>query len=239
MPLTGPQGGRWGGSTINGNRERGTGILNNELYIGRQIWNRLRYVKDPETGKRVSRLNPESDWVITGIPELQIIEDDLWQKVRARQGALKSKDTPVPVWDRRRPKTLFSGLMKCGCCGSGFSKVTKDSFGCSAARNKGRAVCTNMALIKQTDLEARVLDALAHHLMDPEAVAVFCEAYTAERNRLAATATNTRAEIERKLAKVKHDHAKLVDAIIAGVPADQVKDVSAVPVPLMFSVWAD
>ena len=95
--IPGPQGGRWGGSTINGNRERGTGILNNELYIGRQIWNRLRYVKDPETGKRVSRLNPESDWVITGIPELQIIEDDLWQKVRARQGALKSKDTAVPV----------------------------------------------------------------------------------------------------------------------------------------------
>ncbi|WP_439563194.1 zinc ribbon domain-containing protein [Roseinatronobacter sp.] len=162
--------------------------------------------------------------MITEIPELRIIEDDLWEKVRARQGALKSKDTAVPVWDRRRPKTLFSGLMKCGCCGSGFSKVTKDSFGCSAARNKGRAVCTNMALIKQADLEARVLNALAHHLMDPEAVAVFCEAYTAERNRLASSATNTRSEIERKLAKVKHDHAKLVDAIIAGVPADQVKD---------------
>ncbi len=40
-------------------RTRGTGILNNELYIGRLVWNRLRYVKDPATGKRVSRLNPE------------------------------------------------------------------------------------------------------------------------------------------------------------------------------------
>ena len=222
--IPGPQGGQWGGSTINGNRERGTGILNNELYIGRQIWNRLRYVKDPQTGKRVSRLNSERDWVITEVPDLRIIEDDLWERVRARQGALKSKGTDVPVWDRRRPKTLFSGLMTCGCCGSGFSKVTKDSFGCSAARNKGRAVCTNMALIKQADLEARVLDALAHHLMDPEAVAVFCEAYTAERNRLAASATNTRSDFERKLSQVKRDHAKLVDAIIAGVPADQVKD---------------
>src|SRR5690606_36891635 len=44
--VPGPQGGAWGTSTIHGNRERGTGILNNELYIGRQIWNRLRYVKD-------------------------------------------------------------------------------------------------------------------------------------------------------------------------------------------------
>jgi len=33
-------------------------LLNNELYIGRLVWNRLRYVKNPATGKRVSRLNP-------------------------------------------------------------------------------------------------------------------------------------------------------------------------------------
>ena len=45
--IAGPQGGSWGASTIHGNRERGTGILNNELYIGRQVWNRLTYVKDP------------------------------------------------------------------------------------------------------------------------------------------------------------------------------------------------
>lgn len=222
--IPGPQGGQWGASTIHGNRERGTGILNNELYIGRQIWNRLRYVKDPGTGKRVSRLNPSSDWVITEVPGLRIIDDSLWEKVRTRQGALKSKETGVPVWDRRRPRTLFSGLMECGCCGSGFSKVQKDSFGCSAARNKGKAICTNRTTIKQKDLEARVLDALAHHLMDPEAVAAFCEAYTAERNRLAAAATTSRATMEKELVTTKRNHAKLVDAIIAGVPAEQVKD---------------
>ena len=222
--IPGPQGGPWGTSTIHGNRERGTGILNNELYIGRQIWNRLRYVKDPQTGKRVSRMNPETDWVITEVPDLRIIDDALWQKVRARQGSLKSKDTDIPVWDRRRPRTLFSGLMECGCCGAGFSKVSKDSFGCSAARNKGKAICTNMRGIKQKDLETRVLDALVHNLMDPEAVAAFCEAYTEERNRLAAAMSGHRSTLEKELVTVKRDHAKLVDAIIAGVPATQVKD---------------
>lgn len=95
--VPGPQGGHWGTSTIHGNRERGTGILNNELYIGRQVWNRLRYVKDPGTGKRISRLNPETEWVITEVPDLQIIDDALWEQVRSRQGALTSKDTGVPV----------------------------------------------------------------------------------------------------------------------------------------------
>jgi hypothetical protein len=47
-----PAGKDWGPSTINGNRARGTGVLNNELYIGRLVWNRLRYIKNPDTGKR-------------------------------------------------------------------------------------------------------------------------------------------------------------------------------------------
>lgn len=58
--ITPPRRGKrgWSFSTISGNWKRGTGILNNELYIGRMVWNRLHYVKDPETGKRQSRPNP-------------------------------------------------------------------------------------------------------------------------------------------------------------------------------------
>jgi hypothetical protein len=52
----------WNPSTIHGNYSRGTGILNNELYVGRMVWNRLRYVKDADSGKRVSRLNPPAEW---------------------------------------------------------------------------------------------------------------------------------------------------------------------------------
>lgn len=49
-----PGGRSWGASTISGNAARGIGILNNELYFGRLVWNKLRYIKDPETGRRVS-----------------------------------------------------------------------------------------------------------------------------------------------------------------------------------------
>lgn len=222
--VSGPRGGPWGTSTIHGNRERGTGILNNELYIGRLVWNRLQYLKDPDTGRRVSRPKSGDELVVTDVPHLRIVDDQLWRAVKLRQGKLVSKGTDVPIWDRRRPRTLFSGLLECGCCGSGFSKVSKDSFGCSAARNKGRAVCTNRAVISQKDLEDRVLDALQHHLMDEEAVRIFCEEYAAERNRLAEQANAGRAGLENALRQVTTDHRKLVDAIIAGIPADQVKD---------------
>src|SRR5512147_502008 len=55
--IPGPFCNAWGPSTIHGNSKRGNGILNNELYVGRLVWNRQRFIKDPDTGKRVSRLN--------------------------------------------------------------------------------------------------------------------------------------------------------------------------------------
>jgi hypothetical protein len=71
--VPGPRGGEWDASTINGNASRGTGILNNELYVGRLVWNRLRYVKDPTTGKRISRLNEPDRWIVQEVPELRIV----------------------------------------------------------------------------------------------------------------------------------------------------------------------
>jgi len=50
--VTGPSGKPWDASTIHGNWRRGTGILNNELYVGRLVWNRRRYSKDPSRPPR-------------------------------------------------------------------------------------------------------------------------------------------------------------------------------------------
>ena len=93
--VAGPSGATWGPSTINGNRERGTGILNNELYVGKLVWNRLRYMKDPATGRRRSRLNPEKDWITTDVSELRIISEELWDAVKARQNEMVRRLAPT------------------------------------------------------------------------------------------------------------------------------------------------
>lgn len=76
--ISAPGGGDWGFSTINGNAKRGNGILNREFYIGRMVWNRQRFIKDPETGKRQARPNPAAEWIVQEIPELRVIDDELW-----------------------------------------------------------------------------------------------------------------------------------------------------------------
>jgi DNA invertase Pin-like site-specific DNA recombinase len=54
--------GIWLASAIVGNPRKGTGILNNDLYRGVYVWNRSRWVRDPETRRRVSRTRPEAEW---------------------------------------------------------------------------------------------------------------------------------------------------------------------------------
>jgi site-specific DNA recombinase len=53
--IPGPGGRPWSQGTIRGHACRGNGVIYNELYIGRLVWNRQRFLKDSNTGKRVSR----------------------------------------------------------------------------------------------------------------------------------------------------------------------------------------
>ena len=221
--VPGPRGRMWRDTAIRGHRARGTGILNNELYIGRMIWNRLRYIKDPSTGKRVSRQNPESEWVITDVPELRIVDDALWAAVKRRQGEIDSSPRVQGIkksrfWERRRKTHLLTGLLHCGCCGGGFAAVGRDYVACSSARKLH--TCEQTKSFKRGVLEAAVLDLLKDRLMQPDAVAEFVTAFTKEANgqRNAQEADRQHVQKDRDTLAEKLDG--LYDAVANGLRTD-------------------
>jgi DNA invertase Pin-like site-specific DNA recombinase len=142
--IPGPSGRPWRDTTIRGHFGRGTGILNNELYIGRLVWNRLTYLKDPKSGRRRSRHNPPEKWIVQDVPTLRIVDDDLWQAVKVRQGSIRASERVANAratrfWERRRSRHLLSGLVRCQECGSRYAAVGRDYLACSAARGSGRS----------------------------------------------------------------------------------------------------
>ena len=149
-----PRGGQWNASTINGSRQRRNGILNNELYRGRITYNRQRFIKDPDTGKRRGRVNPETDWVITEVPALRIIDDDTWDRVQQ----IKSRYASQRGNKRQTTKRLLTGLIKCGCCGGSMTIINRERYTCSAKRERG--TCDSPVGIKASVLEDRVLTGL-------------------------------------------------------------------------------
>ncbi|MGV6805895.1 MAG: recombinase family protein, partial [Ruegeria sp.] len=210
----------WTQSAINGNRRRGIGILNNEIYIGVLVWNRMRMVRDPTTGKRISRINPEEEWIRKDVPDLRIVSDELWAKVKERQRALP-QDTKK-FWKAQRPRYLLSGLLKCGCCGGGFSIANHNRYGCSTARNKG--TCDNALKIEKGVLEDAVVAALRTHLMDEELCKVFCEEYARHANRLRMDKNARINALKAELSRLEAGRKRIIEAIKSGVPGADVKD---------------
>ncbi len=211
--LSGPSGCEWQDTTIRGQIERGTGILNNALYIGRLEWNRCSYVKDPRTGKRVARPNPREQWEIVEVPELRIVTDELWTAVRARQQEITFEigktDDGRALNRAHRRRFLFSGLLHCSLCGGGYTIVAKDRYGCATRRAKG--TCTNAITITRREIEDRVLSGLKDKLMAPELVRTFVEEFQTEVNRL-------QAEHQQEIA-AKRSHLDAINRKIAGILA--------------------
>jgi site-specific DNA recombinase len=183
------------------------------------VWNRLAYVKNPDTGKRVSRPNDQSALIVTDVPQLRIIDQDLWKRVKERQQGLRK----LPSFhDKQRPRMLLSYLLKCGCCGGGFSKVSQNHYGCSTARNKG--TCDNRLTVRQNALEGLVIEALQSRLMDPALLTEFCDEYTRHLNKLRSEKNASLGAARSELARLAKQRENIIQAIKDGVPASEVKD---------------
>ena len=218
--VPGPSGKGWTPSTIHGNRRRGIGILNNEIYVGTLVWNRQQFVKNPDTGKRVPRFNPESEWIRAPVPELRIVDDKLWEKVKAKQRALPNKKEDF--WKAKRPRYLLSGLLKCGVCGGGFAKQNHHRYGCTTNQNKG--TCANTLKIHQSKLEQLVLKALRDHLMDANLCKQFCHEYTQRMNELRAQKLAKINGYKAELTKLDGAKKRIVKAVIDGFANQTLKE---------------
>ena len=206
-----PRGGQWNASTINGSRQRRNGILNNELYIGRITYNRQRFVKDPDTGKRTARLNPEHEWNVKEVPALRIVDDALWERVQH----LKRRHSSRRGNKRQTKKRLLSGLIRCGRCGGGMTIGRGDRYYCSARREKG--TCDADRGIGVREIEDRVLNGLRDILLGNEAmVAKFASEFKKEVARLRRARTGDENRLRTELAAVTRGIQRCLDFITGG-----------------------
>ena len=216
--LPGPGGRPWIDTTLRGQAERGTGILNNSIYVGELAWNRCSYVKNPSTGKREARVNPTDQWEHRSIPELRIVEQAVWDRVKARQAAASfemGRDDSGHALNRtHRRRFVLSGLLRCGVCGGGYTIMAKDRYGCAAHTKSG--ICTNGSTISRTSVEERVLGALRDRMLSPDLIAAFIQSYQAELAADRAEHARTAAAVRHELDEVCRRLASVVDAMERG-----------------------
>ncbi|MCW6512912.1 recombinase family protein [Lichenifustis flavocetrariae] len=213
--VPGPRGREWIDTTIRGQVDRGTGLLNNELYTGRLVWNRTSYVRDPSTGKRLARPNPKEEWEVSSDESLRIIDDALWQRVKAQQTevrtAMTRDDHGVPLNRAHRAQHLLSGLIVCGDCGSTFAMRDAGHYGCSNVRSKG--TCANVLKVKRADLERLIGNAIRHRWMNEDAMARLRADLLNEREKAVGVSDEIRGKLVSAIKRKHEQVTRIVNAI--------------------------
>jgi site-specific DNA recombinase len=192
-------------------------LRNNLLYVGKAIWNRCRWEKDPETGKRVPRLRPQDDWIVVEHQELRIVSKDLWERVKARQPETAERGTLKSDRRGRGPKYLFSGLLKCGVCGSRYTVYNSSYYGCSFHTNRGNTICSNGKVVRCDRIEGRLLQVIQQELFTPEAVAYLTQKVEEAVKELSQSRRTDRHGLGRELTQALRERDHVKNAIRQGL----------------------
>ena len=157
-------------------------ILHNERYRGLVIWGKTKKVRSEETGKRIYRRKPPSEWRRREIPEQRIVPEELWAASRRRMQVVEQLYGCGPGQRPRRARSagspyLFTGLLECSVCHgsvtivSGQWKARNDSrYGCSMHASRGDRVCTNNLLVSRMALEEQLIAGLEAKVLNAEVV---------------------------------------------------------------------
>ena len=177
-------------------------------------------IKNPDTGKRITRVNADRELHFADVPHLRIIEEPDWCRVQAIL-ASKSGDIPAPA--KRKSPHIFTGLMKCGRCGrtyvsEGGSKWPR--FICAGRREAG--ICDNNRMISARIVERCTLSAIERDLLDDEVIAVVVREYAAERKRLKASRVNADRQRSQRLGEVERAIKNLVALVECGADPQNV-----------------
>lgn len=211
------RGGTWALTAVFPDRRRGIGILANPIYAGRQIWNRSKFVKHPDTGRRTRQERPQAEWVITEHPELAIVDEATWGAAEARAhaaGTRGKKTGKRPGAGPGRPmRYLLSGILRCGCCGGPLVVINASMYGCVTNKDRGESVCPNPVSVPRKAADAAMVAGVQRELLTEDAFQRFASAVAAELKSAAPDSDGAK----RRLVSAEKIHENVMAAIRAGI----------------------
>lgn len=205
-------------------------ILMNELYRGRTVWNRSRWVRVPGTRRRRRVMRPDSEWIVQDRPDLRIVDEVLWTQTQARRKRVRARYDATAQFGKSRSeygKYLLSGLLVCATCGGGMTIRTgggsTQKYGCTRRWRRGPSACTNSILIRRDVVEARIAGLLRDKLYSPAGVARLVDIVNTRLRTHMPAATAARTRILEDLRRVGQQLDRLRQFILEGDSSPKVR----------------
>lgn len=185
-------------------------MLQNERYVGREVWNRSRWVKDPDSGKRHRRERPRAEWIVRECEP--IVDQTTWDLAQRRFVRKQNRGGGVPSY-------MLSGLLVCGVCDGKMIVAggSQKRYICGTRHAGGEHACTNRLGVPRLIAEKFILEPVTRDLLSPAA-----EAEGLRQMRAARAAAETQPpEHDRDLAELERlVREGILSAEIAGPSLD-------------------
>lgn len=206
---------------------RGTGVwsyssiremLRRDRYHGHIVWG--KHEKTYRGGTKV-RIRRQSDqWVKLDVPELRIVDDEVWQIVQrkvAKQAGSVEKKKRGPT-----PRYLLSGLARCADCG-GLIHVARGKKGnengavyaCSRRKNLGPHACKNSLRRPVESVDAAVIEWIRANVIDEELIAMTLDELRRRLGSRMETSASEVPAIEAEMSLVKVELERLGNALVS------------------------
>jgi site-specific DNA recombinase len=195
-------------------------MLRNELYTGKRIWNKSRFVKRPGTNKRVSRVRPRHEWRIIDQPDLRIISPELWTRVADRQRLMMDIYGRAGAGIHKASSSgyLLTGFLKCALCcanliivaGKGRKTIRK-YYGCSEHFNRG--ACDNALKIRQDVIEQNFFAGLQRTVLTDEVLDYTIAAVTRQIHDCQKNSADDLHVVQRRKLEIEQELKRLAAAI--------------------------
>jgi site-specific DNA recombinase len=215
-------------------------IVRNEKYAGIWIWNRTRFLKDPDTGRRRPVPRPPDEWIRQERPALRIIDAELWAVVQARlafvheafgfRGGRPQRGRASVAYS----PYLLSGILRCGPCGARMTgqTVTRWKHGrayrygwyrCGFAAAKGPSVCGHSVGYRRDRLEAALLEKF-HRAMTPPMVETLTRIVNTHVEAATQHQTTRIDQLKAEILQIEQEVGRLVRFLAQGGEPETVRD---------------
>jgi site-specific DNA recombinase len=135
------------------------------------IWNRSQWVKDPDSGKRLRRERPRSEWIVTEVP--RVIDEATWRRVQGRT----QERGGCGAGPGGQPKYVLSGLLLCKRCGGRLivTGAKGSHYYCGTHRQGGEHACDMGLGVRRDVAEDVMLRPIVEDMLSPAGVALAVE----------------------------------------------------------------
>jgi DNA invertase Pin-like site-specific DNA recombinase len=210
-------------------------VLHNERYRGVVTYGRTKKIRNPQTGKRVYKRQPESAWIRVATPEQRIVSDELFARVRARlefvNQAYGVRTTRQPGLLRARAASsryLFSGFLRCGVCGGAFTIVSgigkrhrTADYGCPARVHRG--TCSNTRRISSDVLEGQLLAKLQNDVLSDGATNYVLQKLEVEISKSLSRVDGDLENMRRRKARLEAELQNLTRMVADGMDSPSLR----------------